>query len=217
MARHEQALEYDVALTDARRAILAGLVSRARGPLSRAQAMSPFDTEIMALWALLAELEGRDQDADHGYRAALALRDEEAGPPPDPHEGLARLAAYGSARPVPSLSPDRAGQPLWLVTDPAAELRAKPSPVEGPHVVVMAVGLGDEPGAIFFRDGAGPRAFALTAGSLGPETLAAALGGIGAGPLVAAPLTAGRVDLSRIDDLRRPPRALPPGATARAS
>ena len=112
-AHHAEALEYDAALTDARRAIAAGVLLRARAPLSRAQALSPFDSEIMALWALLAELDGRDADADRGYRAALALRDEEASPPPDPHEGLARLAAYGEARPVVALGsggpPTRSG------------------------------------------------------------------------------------------------------------
>ena len=49
----------------------------------------------MALRALLAELEGHDTNADRGYRAALALRQDEDGTPPDPFEGLARLAAYG--------------------------------------------------------------------------------------------------------------------------
>ncbi len=139
-AGHERALEYDAALTDARRAIAAGLGRRARAPLSRAQAMSPLDAEIMALWALLAELDGDDDDADRGYRAALALRDEEAVSPPDPHEGLARLAAYGSTRPVAALRAERAAAPLWLVSDAATELRG-PAPVDGPHVVVMALGL----------------------------------------------------------------------------
>ncbi len=107
-AHHAEALEFDVALTDARRAIASGAGARARAPLSRAQALSPLDSEIMALWSLLAELDGNDTDADRGYRAALALRDEEACPPPEPHEGLARLAAYGSARPCAALSPARA-------------------------------------------------------------------------------------------------------------
>jgi DNA-binding response OmpR family regulator len=163
-AHHEEALEYDVALTDARRAIAAGVGPRARAPLARAQAMSPFDSEIMALQALLAELEGKDAEADHGYRAALALRDEEACPPPDPHEGLARLAAYGAARPVAALSPERAAQPFWIVSDPATELRARAAgggapavDPRQPHVVVMGLGLtADGPGTVFFREGSGP-------------------------------------------------------------
>jgi DNA-binding response OmpR family regulator len=206
-AHHEEALEYDAALTEARRAIAAGLVVEARAPLSRAQAMSPFDAEIMALWALLAELDGHDADADHGYRAALALRDEEAGPPPEPHEGLARLAAYAGARPEVALLSERSREPLWLVSDPVAELRpgALP-PVSGPHVVVMALGLttaAKPPGALFFRDGKdSPRAFALMAGALRPETVAAVLAGLGSGPLVAAEPTRGRLDLARVEELR---------------
>jgi DNA-binding response OmpR family regulator len=200
-AHHEQALEYDVALTDARRAIAAGLPARARAPLARAQAMSPFDAEVMALWALLAELDGDDPCADHVYRAALALRTEEATPAPDPHEGLARLAAYEGARPVAALAPGRSGQPLWLVADPVVELRG-PAPVEGPLVVVIGLGVGSgAPAKAFFRDGDGPRAFALLAGTLLPETVAAAA--LGQGPLVAAESTRSILDLARTDELRR--------------
>jgi DNA-binding response OmpR family regulator len=200
-AHHEQALEYDVALTDARRAIAAGLPARARAPLARAQAMSPFDAEVMALWALLAELDGDDARADHGYRAALALRTEEATPAPDPHEGLARLAAYDGAGPVAALSPARAGQPLWLVADPATELRGPP-PAEGPLVVVMGLGVGaGAAGKAFFRDGDGPCAFALLSGTLRPEVIAAAA--LGKGPLVAAEPTQAILDLARADELRR--------------
>jgi hypothetical protein len=201
-AGHEQALEYDVAITDARRAIAAGFLERARAPLSRAQAMSPFDTEVMALWALLAELEGRDGDASRGYRAALALRDVETAPPPDPHEGLARLDAYGGARPVAALSPERASQPLWLVADPATELRpGAPAPVTGAHVVVVPLCLTAEgPAVLFFRDGGGPRAFALLAGALRPELVVAALAKLGTGPLAAVPGDA--LDLARIAALR---------------
>ncbi len=153
--------------------------ARARGRRSRGRRRSrPCDSEIMALWALSAELDGNDAGADRAYRAALALRDDEANPPPDPHEGLARLAAYGGARPVAALDAARAGQPLWLVTDPATELRAGPDgegpPGGDPVVVVMALGLvADAPGRrVFFRDGGGPRAFALIAGALRPDSLA---------------------------------------------
>jgi DNA-binding response OmpR family regulator len=218
VAHHEEALEYDAALTDARRAIAAGLAARARAPLARAQAMSPFDSEVMALQALLAEIEGRDADSDHGYRAALALRDEEACPPPDPHEGLVRLAAYAGARPVPALSPNRTGQPLWIVSDPKAELRgpsaasaegatgwggSPPTDAREPHVVVMGLGLSAEgPGAVFFREGPGPRAFAILVSALRAESVAAALAGLGKGPVVAAETTAASLDLARVDELR---------------
>jgi DNA-binding response OmpR family regulator len=206
-AGHEDGLEYDAALTDARRAIAAGLGRRARLPLARAQALSPFDAELMALRALLAELDGDDDDADRGYRAALALRDDEADSPPDPHEGLARLAAYAGARPVAALGPARGSEPLWLVSDPVTELR-DPAPTAGPHVVVMALGLHGTasgprpPGAVFFRDGDGEAAFALLADALRPETVAAVLDRLGTGPLVATEATRARLDLARIDALR---------------
>jgi hypothetical protein len=209
-AHHDEALEYDAALTDARRAIAAGLGRRGRGPLSRAQAMSPFDAEVMALRALSAELDGDDTDADRGYRAALALRDDEASSPPNPHEGLARLAAYGGARPVTELRPERADGPYWLVTDPTVELRGgAPEPDRGgkrPQVVVMALGLNSEgPGAVFLRDGEGPLAFALLSGALRPEPFAAALVRLGPGPIVAAEPTRSRLDLGRIEELRKAP------------
>jgi DNA-binding response OmpR family regulator len=204
-AGHEEGLEYDAALTDARRAIAAGVFRRARAPLSRAQTMSPLDAEIMALWALLAELDGNDRDADRGYRAALALRDDEASSPPDPHEGLARLAAYGGQRPATALGPERASVPLWLVSDAATELRG-PAPVEGPHVVVMALGLqgpGPRPaGAVFFREGDGKAAFALLADALRPESVAPVLARLGTGALVTTEATRARLDLARIEALR---------------
>jgi DNA-binding response OmpR family regulator len=219
-AHHEEALEYDVALTDARRAIAAGVGTRARAPLARAQAMSPFDSEIMALQALLAEIEGKDAEADHGYRAALALRDEEACPPPDPHEGLARLGAYGGARPVAALSPERATHPCWIVSDPAAELRrtsaaAGPLDPREPHVVVMGLGLpADGPGMVFLREGPGPRAFALLAGSLRAESVASALATLGAGAIVATQTTAASLDLARVNELRAKGPPSPRGSAA---
>ena len=74
----------------------------------------------------------------------------------------------------------------------------------GPHVVVMALGLITEgPGALFLRDGGGPRALALMAGALRTEELAAMLAGLGTGPLVAAEPTLARLDLARVDELRR--------------
>ena len=107
-----------------------------------------------------------------------------------------------------ALSPDRAGQPLWLVTDPVAELRAGAAPpMEGPAVVVLGLGLGAETaGTMFFRDGGGPRAFAILTGALRSDAVAAALADLGAGPLVAAGPTAECLDLARIDALRRAAR-----------
>jgi DNA-binding response OmpR family regulator len=96
-ARHEDALEYTAALDAARRALDAGAAEAARSALRRAQATSPLDPEIMALWARLAELEGHDDDAGRAYRAALALRHDEDFAGPDPYEGLARIEARAAA------------------------------------------------------------------------------------------------------------------------
>lgn len=207
-ADHAEALEYAAAIEAAGSAIASGATAFAVAPLVRAQAISPLDAEITALWALLAELDGRDEEADRGYRAAMALHHEEGASPPDPYEGLARLAAYGGARPVAALAPRRAEEPLLVVTDPAAELGEDGRIVEGPHVVVMALGIaaaGSD--VVYFRDGAGPRAFALLPGPLRAEALAAALARLGSGPLAAAKPTRDRLDLQRIEALRADERA----------
>ena len=73
-----------------------------------------------------------------------------------------------------------------------------------------AAAAGGEPAAhLFLRDGEGPRAFALLPGSLRAESAAAAAAAIGAGPLVAGEATRARIDLDRVEELRRtaaPPR-----------
>jgi DNA-binding response OmpR family regulator len=214
---HVEALEYSAALTDARRAIAAGRYQHASAPLARAHATSPLDSEIMALYALIAELDGKDQAADRGFRAALALRDEEASAPPDPHEALARLAAYQGARPTTALGALRARQPFWIVTDAAEELRA-PAPVDGPLVVVMSLGLSaEDDAAIYLRDGEGDRAFLLMSGPLRPEPIAALLRVLDAGEVVAAAPTVARLDLARIAALRETPTSAAPERAASAS
>jgi len=52
-----------------------------------------FPADTMTLAALAAELDGRDDEADRGYRAALALGPGEDLVAPSPREGIARLAA----------------------------------------------------------------------------------------------------------------------------
>jgi CheY-like chemotaxis protein len=208
-ARHTEALEYAAAIAAAREAIARGRVAQAAPALARAQAVAPLDAETMALWALLAELDGRDGDADRGYRAALSLRHEEGGAPPDPHEGLARLGAYDAARPVTTLRAGRAGAPFWVITDPVHELRASPITGAAEVVVVTALGLTTEgAGAVFLRDGDGPRAFAVMAGSLRPESVTAVLSSLGAGPLIAGEATRSHLDLARVEALRGAPRTL---------
>jgi CheY-like chemotaxis protein len=209
---HAEALDFAAGIAVARRSLVAGQPAEARPALGRAMGSCPLDAEATALCALLAEIEGRDADADRGYRAALALREEEASPPPDPHEGLARIAAYGSARPVLALRPDRASTPIWIVTDPVHELAAGPPDPGAPSVALISLGLGGDPGAIYLRDGEGPRAYALMTGPARPEALALALARIGRGAAVALPPTGVGLDLARIRALRaeaeRRPRPL---------
>lgn len=182
--RAEDALEYAAAIEAARRALSGGALDRARDALRRAHAVAPLDAEAMALSAVVAELRGDDDDADRGYRAALALRREEDTPAPDPHEGLARLAAYGDARPVVDLRPERRGGPARVVSDPMVELSG--SAISTPHVVLLALGVGaDDEGAIFFREGSGPRAFALMTGALRPSSVEQALQRLLAGAVIA--------------------------------
>jgi DNA-binding response OmpR family regulator len=196
--RHDDALEYAAAIEAARRAIVQGRLDETAPALRRAQAIAPLDTEVMTLWALLAELEGRDDEADRGYRAALALRREEDTPAPDPHEGLARLGAYGDMRPASSLPPRWHGAPVWVVTEPSIELKAGSPGGPGLHVVVMSLGLSAEgPGALFFRAGTGQNAAVLLSGAIRPEVLdrIRIAGRLGGGPFVAAEPTRARLDL----------------------
>lgn len=194
---HPEALDYAAALDAARRDLADGAPDRAALALQRAARCLALDAEVTALEALRAEFEGRDVDAGRGYRAALALRDDEGSDGPDPHEGLARLAAYRGARPVAALDARFADAPLWLVADPARELAGgPPEGVAGPFVTVCAVALADG-GACHLRAD-GDRAFAVV-----PCALAAAggaLASLGAGPLAANP--GADVDLARVAEAR---------------
>jgi len=121
--RHNGALEYAAAMSNARRAITEGRVRDAEAPLARARAVSPLDGEAMALLGLACELEGHDREADRAYRAALALQTERVTEDVSASEGLSRLRAYASAgaRAVPSF--DHHGrQTLWFVSEAASEL-----------------------------------------------------------------------------------------------
>jgi DNA-binding response OmpR family regulator len=212
-ARHDDAVEYAAAVTAARRAFARGALADARPSLVRAQAKAPLDAEITALWALAAEIEGRDDEADRGYRAALALRIEEGLPPPDPFEGLARLAAYAGARPAASLPDALRGAPVYIAGEPRTDLERLPA-AGGPAIVLVAIGLGAEgpgqhpglradeppsapgPGALFFRTREPPdRAFVLLSGALTAESAAFAIDRLGGGPARASEPTLGRLDL----------------------
>lgn len=198
-ARHDEALELAAAVDAARSAMSEGQLDEAWPALRRAHATAPLDAEVMALLALAAELAGHDDDADRGYRAALALRREEDTPAPDPHEGLARLAAYAGTRPTLALRPERAGSVVWIVTDPVNELSAGCPAGDAPCIVLLALGLmGAGPGALQFRDGDGPRAFALMPGAARAESIEQALARLGGGPVVAALPTRGQLDFARL-------------------
>jgi DNA-binding response OmpR family regulator len=140
-ARHDEAVEYAAAVIAARRAFALGMLAEARPSLVRAQAKAPLDAEVTALWALFAELEGRDEEADRGYRAALALRIDEGQAAPDPFEGLARLEAYAGARPVAALPPALRGAPVFVVGEPKSELPKLPDRPD-PIIVLLALGFG---------------------------------------------------------------------------
>ena len=202
-ALHPEALEYSAAIGAAREAIVAGRPAVAAAALTRAQAASPLDAEAMALRALLAELDGRDDDADRAYRAAIALRQDEDAAPPEPFEGLARLAAYGGARPTTSLTEARKSEAIWVVTDPIHELSAGPPCGDARGITLLSLGLATSgPGALYFREGPGPRAFALMAGAVREGAVAAVSARLGAGKLVGGEATRQRIDLDRVETLR---------------
>ncbi|HEY4158592.1 MAG TPA: response regulator [Polyangiaceae bacterium] len=191
--RTDGALEYAAAMATARRAIIEGRPRDAEAPLARAHAASFLDAEAMALYALVSELTGADQQADRAYRAALALRDEHVTEDALPAEGLARLAAYAGARAVPSF--DHHGRhTLWFIIDPVAELRLGPPNGAKPDVTVFSLGLvAGETGAIYARLGRDKQAFLIASSALS-ERLALRIARSFDGPRVLAhPATVARI------------------------
>ena len=196
-----EALDYGAAVADALDGLSTGDLARAGRALSRAYAHAPLDAEVTALQALRAELAGDDEVAARAYRAALALRHDEGDEAPDPHEGLARLDAYGAARPVSALSPRFRGAPLWIVTDPARELTGPPPDGVGEAVVVLSLSLGaaSSASAVPHLRERSDRAFALLPTDLRPEQAGPLLAGLGDGALVAHPSGPGvELDLARL-------------------
>jgi DNA-binding response OmpR family regulator len=210
-----EALDYAAAMDAARRRLASGDRAGAAPHLVRAYAHAPLDADVTALQALRAELDGRDEDAARGYRAALALRHDEGAEGPDPHEGLARLSAYADARPVAALSARFRAAPLWIVTDPARELGGAPPGGVTEAVVVLSLALRSEQtsGVPHLREG-GDRAFALLPTDLRPDQAGPLLALVGDGPIVAHPAgPGGALDLPRLtaarDDARGDGRAGP--------
>ncbi len=196
--RHNGALEYAAAMTNARRAISEGRVRDAEAPLSRARAVSPLDGEAMALVGLVYELEGHDRDADRAYRAALALRAEQVTEDVSASDGLARLRAYESAgaRVVPSF--DHHGrQTLWFVSDAESEFSLGPVADKKPDVVVFTLGLVPaETGAMYARLASDKQAFLIST-SAASERLALRIAHSFDGARVLAhPATLARIGLS---------------------
>ncbi len=165
-ARHDGALEYASAMSNARRALTEGRLRDAEAPLARARAVSPLDGEAMALYGLVCELEGRDRDADRAYRAAIALRDERVSDEVSAFEGLARLNAYAGARVVPTF--DHHGRhKLWFVADASSELAHGPPGGASADVTVLSIGLvPSEHGALYARLGSDKRAFLIATSTL---------------------------------------------------
>jgi hypothetical protein len=194
--RNSGALEYAAAMTTARRAIVEGRVRDAAAPLSRARAVSPLDGEAMALLGLVNELEGHDREADHAYRAALALQQERVTEDVSASEGLARLRAYAGARAVPSF--DHHGRrTLWFVADGEAELSLGPIGIDRPDVVVFTLGLVPvETGAVYARLSGDKQAFLIST-SAASERLALRIAHSFEGSqILAHPATLGRIGLS---------------------
>jgi DNA-binding response OmpR family regulator len=151
-----EARDYAAAMDLARDALGALRLDDAARALARARALAPLDPAVMALDALHAELDGRDDDADRGYRAAMALRlapDDDA---PAPAEGIARLAAYDRAPKVSALPAALRDAPSTLVRDPVDA-----PPVETtPSLRVFGVALARGDGAAVLR-ARGDHGFAL--------------------------------------------------------
>jgi DNA-binding response OmpR family regulator len=169
--RHNGAMEYAAAMTNARRAIIEGRLRDAESPLERGRAVSPLDAEAMALFGVVRELEGQDRDADRAFRASLALSEERVTEDVSPVEGLARLAAYAGARAVPAFE-HHGKKTLWFVSDAATELASGPPGGQKPDVIVFALGLvATETGGMYSRLGSDKTAF-LVATSAMSERLA---------------------------------------------
>jgi len=164
--RHNGALEYAAAMANARRAIVEGRARDAAAPLARARAVSPLDSEAMALFGLASELLGHDRDADRAYRAALALAGERITEDVLPSEGLARLQAYAGARAVPAFE-HHGRKTLWFVSNPVTELARGPVTAEKPEVLVFSLGLvPSETGALYARMADDKTAFLIATSAL---------------------------------------------------
>jgi DNA-binding response OmpR family regulator len=161
--RHDGAMEYAAALASARRAIIEGRLQDAEAPLARARAVSPLDSETMAFLGLLRELAGHDRDADHAFRAALALREERLVEEVSPSDGIARLIGYGGARVVPAFE-HHGRHTLWFVSDVSTELPLGPPDGRKADVIVLALGLvPSETGAVYARLAGDKQAFLIAA------------------------------------------------------
>jgi DNA-binding response OmpR family regulator len=176
--------EYAAAMRMAREAIATARLVQARAALGRASAVSMLDADVLALAALCAELAGQDDEAARGYAASLALCHEEGAPAPHPRAGLARLVAYGNARPVAALPAAFLGAPAWVVEGEADELAAGPPASIAAARVVVVLGLGLEAApseAVYFREGTDRLAFAILPGPPSPRAISGVLARVSPG------------------------------------
>ncbi|MEO6599188.1 MAG: hypothetical protein ABIQ16_04895, partial [Polyangiaceae bacterium] len=194
--RHNGALEYAAAMTNARRAIVEGRVHDAEAPLARARAVSPLDGEAMALLGLVCELEGRDSEADHAYRAALALQAERVTEDVSAREGLARLHAYAGARAVPTFE-HHGRRTLWFVSDAKAELTLGPINGAKPDVVVFTLGLVPaETGAMYARLSNDKQAFLISTSAASERLVLRIAHSFEESQILAHPTTLARIGLN---------------------
>ncbi len=175
-------LDYAAAVRAASVALSQNAPERAAAPLARAWARAPLDAEVLSLEALRAELEGRDDDALRGYRAALALRrDDDLGV--DLHGAIARVERYAGARPVDALDARFSHVPQHV----SEHHRGADAPSDEPRITVMTASLSlDTPPAMHLR-ARGRAAFALCLTDARPERLGPLLARLGDGPLTADP------------------------------
>jgi DNA-binding response OmpR family regulator len=192
------ALDFEAAVAAAREALESLDLARTETMLRRAHGIAPLDADVVALDALRAELGERDVLADRWYRAALVLRDDPSAPPPDPFEGIARIAAYAGMPRVEGIEP---GWTAWLIDDLRTLDREREPP--RPWVLVTTIGLSSAAdAAIHLRAGEG-RAVAASLGEQRAETLASVLRTLHTGAIVANDEARARLELTRVEALLR--------------
>lgn len=190
----DESLEYAAAIGAARETLGSGDWENAEVHLRRALRIAPLDAEAVSLLAVREEALGHDARAAQLYRAAWVLGDDESIAPPDPREGLARLASFAGAERVTTPG---AHETAKLVDDWSVDL-------DGEGLVLATIGVVHRvDAAVFFRR-SHDHTFAVSLGEGTPETWAYVLDRLGVRHVHASPETRARLDLPRLSSLRRP-------------